>query len=556
MVVGVPPASANNPPAVPPIEGGVTPQGTESAPSGCVGSAPGGSVRSGTDVYGLCQQASSQAPTATAAAAIRYGFAKLGTPYSQDPTLRTTSHFDCSSFVGRAVTAGGGTIRRYNGSTVDFFPYFGWTGAYVPVAYYSGGYRYGYEGTNLVRLPGSSALVPGDIIIQFNGPDPAQSAGNAGHALMYLGQGKVIQAGRAYDGVSKVSVVDYGNNGFSNQWYFRYSALGAAAPVDTSVPASGVRTVATGVANAAVFGTLAVVDPRAAGYATAYPCADGRPAAATTNYAPGITTSAFVASRSDGNGNICIFTSAGAHLVFDQVMASSVMAMHNAARKADTRQSGPIAGGSVARIPAGAPGKTVVGHLTATQATGPGFLTAFPCDAPRPWVSALNYAAGGTVTNAAVVRADAAGDICVFASTTTHVIWDQASETTTLPFPSPSRRLDTRVASGGGAPMPGGTVRLVNTGSPGQTVLANLTAVAPESGGYLTVYPCDVARPNASSVNFMAGQTVSTFAAVRADAGGDVCIFASSTTHILWDQVANTGSYVAEVPVRKLDTRA
>ena len=507
----------------------------------------------GFDVRAACDQAVAQATSYESAAAIRYGFTKLGTPYSQDPTLRATSHFDCSSFVGRAMTAGGGAVRRYNGQLVDFFPYFGWTGAYVPIGTYSSGYRYGYEGTNVARV---GSLQAGDVIIQFNGSDPANSAGNAGHALIYLGNGRVIQAGRAPDGSSKVSVVNYTSNGFSNQWYFRYNSLTVPKTVLPAVAGGSTRTVATGIANAAVYGTLAVVNPQADGFITAFPCAEGRPLATNTNYLRGLTTSAFILARSDSNGNMCLYTSATTDLVFDKALVTQVMAVHNGKRMVDTRLASPVPPGGVLRIQTGAPGKTVVGTLSAVVPVGPGYLTAFSCDGPRPLASAVNYdRTPAAVSGGAAVRADAQGMICVFSSNLSHVLWDQVSETITLPGAGARRLVDTRTPAGGAAAVTGGQVKMIYTGAVNQTVLANLTVTVPMGAGFMTAYPCDVARPNASVINFAAGQTVSTMVPVRSDQHGHVCVYSSVTTHLIWDQVVATDWYLAGTPVRMMDTR-
>jgi hypothetical protein len=59
--------------------------------------------------------------------------------------------------------------------------------------------------------------------------------------------------------------------------------------------------------------------------------------------------------------------------------------------------------------------------------------------------------------------------------------------------------------------------------------------VAPDSGGFLTVFPCDEPRPLASSVNYTAGQVVPNAVFARLGAGGTVCIFTLSASDILVD---------------------
>lgn len=148
-------------------------------------------------------------------------------------------------------------------------------------------------------------------------------------------------------------------------------------------------------------------------------------------------------------------------------------------------------------------------------------------------------------------------------------------------FPvTPTRLLDTRTGQGTATGMPAAvaantTIVVDSTTSGvvppvGVTALAlNVTATEPQTAGYLTVYPCGQAPPNASNLNFAAGQTVPNLVVVDLvgwPATGTVCIFSSSTTQILADV---TGVYMANgllpggsrlnslpSPQRVLDTRA
>ena len=67
-------------------------------------------------------------------------------------------------------------------------------------------------------------------------------------------------------------------------------------------------------------------------------------------------------------------------------------------------------------------------------------------------------------------------------------------------------------------------------------VVLNVTVV-PAAAGYLTVYPSDVSPPNASNVNFTAGQVVPNLAAVKTSATGQVSIRNVSTgaTNVIAD---------------------
>ena len=58
-------------------------------------------------------------------------------------------------------------------------------------------------------------------------------------------------------------------------------------------------------------------------------------------------------------------------------------------------------------IPAGSFARAISLNITVTNTQGPGFILIYPKDAPQPNVSTLNYVAGQTVANAAVVQLNA-----------------------------------------------------------------------------------------------------------------------------------------------------
>jgi serine protease len=108
---------------------------------------------------------------------------------------------------------------------------------------------------------------------------------------------------------------------------------------------------------------------------------------------------------------------------------------------------------------------------------------------------------------------------------------------------SPTRVLDTRPMYGGSGAVAADAVKtLTMTGAGGvpatgvSGVVLNVTAVA-SAPGFLTVYPADVAVPNASNVNFVAGQVVPNLVAVKTSAAGQVAIRNSSlgSTNVIAD---------------------
>ena len=105
---------------------------------------------------------------------------------------------------------------------------------------------------------------------------------------------------------------------------------------------------------------------------------------------------------------------------------------------------------------------------------------------------------------------------------------------------SPSRLLDSR--SSGGAIGAGSSRSLVVTGRGGVpssgvgAVVLNVTVVDPTGSGFMTVYPSGSARPEASNLNFVVGQTVPNLVIAKVGAGGAVTLFNSNgSSHVVVD---------------------
>ncbi|MDQ4070537.1 MAG: beta-galactosidase, partial [Actinomycetota bacterium] len=169
---------------------------------------------------------------------------------------------------------------------------------------------------------------------------------------------------------------------------------------------------------------------------------------------------------------------------------------------------------------------SVVLNVTVTHPSAPGYLTVFPTGEPRPVGASLNFVANQTVPNLVVTKVGAGGKVSLFnAAGTIQVIadvagwYDSGAATSGARYNSltPARILDTR--SGNGAPAdvlsPGATVELQVTGRGGvpasgvSAVVLNVTVTQPSTTSFLTVFPTGQARPGASNLNVVAGQTVS-----------------------------------------------
>ncbi|MEO6126210.1 MAG: glycosyl hydrolase family 18 protein [Ilumatobacteraceae bacterium] len=306
------------------------------------------------------------------------------------------------------------------------------------------------------------------------------------------------------------------------------------------------------------------------GFVTVYPCGN-RPTTSNLNVRSGQVISNSVITRLSDTGTVCIYTQAPANLVVDvfNVMSESAFdPTASPARLLETRPNlptidglaaggGPLKPGTVLRLQVAGRGdvsadaRAAVLNVTADGATLPGYITTWPCDSPAPATSNVNFPAHSPIANAVVTGLGPDGSVCISASTATNVIVDAFGElplASYQPLTTPGRILDTRVGgrtvdgdfSGGGIMTNGSRIELQVTGRAGipsgaSSVVLNVTVDGPLLPGFITVYPCEVARPLVSNVNYAAGQTLPNLVITELSAKGTVCLFNSSSTHIVVD---------------------
>lgn len=338
----------------------------------------------------------------------------------------------------------------------------------------------------------------------------------------------------------------------------RFRSLLGYVPFAGGGPDAGsVTVVQTGVPNSSVWANVTVVNPRTAGFTTAYPCAEARPWASHNNYVRGDITPNFGVFRTDSQGRVCLYTTGQTHLLWDQFGQAQAVAAQTATRVLDTRlpQSATggmrLAAGQTVQVNVGRTG-VVLGNFTVTEADGPGFTTVWPCDQPRPLASVHGYSRGQTVPAMAVSATDQVGNVCLYSSQAAHLIWDTTGFSDALTTTVPTRMLDTRTSMG--MLSPGRVVTL--SAAPNQTVLANLTVADATGPGFTVAYPCAAGRPGTSVNNFRVGPPSANSVVVQADADGRICLETSAATHVIWDQLAtyDTGTSATR-PTRLLDTR-
>ena len=314
-----------------------------------------------------------------------------------------------------------------------------------------------------------------------------------------------------------------------------------------------------------------VVEAGAAGFVTVFPCGQATPNASNLNFAAGQTIPNSVVSKVGVGGKVCVFSSAEAHLLIDVNGAFPTVSDYESlvpARLFDSRApgltvdgvlsgGGRVAAGSITEVSVAGRGGVPVGagavvlNATVVEAGAAGFVTVFPCGQATPNASNLNFAAGQTIPNSVVSKVGVGGKVCVFSSAEAHLLIDvNGAFPTVSDYESlvPARLFDSRapgltvdgVLSGGGRVAAGSITEVSVAGRGGVpvgagAVVLNATVVEAGAAGFVTVFPCGQATPNASNLNFAAGQTIPNSVVSKVGVGGKVCVFSSAEAHLLID---------------------
>ncbi|MBV8980370.1 MAG: Ig-like domain-containing protein, partial [Acidimicrobiia bacterium] len=176
---------------------------------------------------------------------------------------------------------------------------------------------------------------------------------------------------------------------------------------------------------------------------------------------------------------------------------------------------------------------------------------------------------GNGVYSATITASTTADAETITASDSAKSLTKTATLTETVPstyFPlTPARILDTRTNN---TPLGQGETRPVQVAGQGgvpatgaTAVVVNVTETGATANGFFTVYPSDApSRPNASNLNFVAGETIPNLVMVKLGADGKVDIYnLAGSAHAIFDVVGYYGSggarYNPLTPSRILDTR-
>lgn len=317
---------------------------------------------------------------------------------------------------------------------------------------------------------------------------------------------------------------------------------------------------------AAVDLNVTVVGPKGGGFVTVYPTGTTRPTASSLNYSTNQVIANHVITAVGGDGQIFLYVSRSTNLIADVSGWYPTGAAYTAmtpTRILDTRYGtgapkGAVpAGGSrtITVLGAGGPDgvptdpaqvDSVVVNLTDVGSTGSGYVTAWPAGQPRPVVSNVNYRRGQVFAGLAIVKVGAGGAITLYTSATSQLVADvvgwvpTGSEYTGL---SPARIRDTRYGVGGPQGIrPAGSTMVVPVEGQGlvpgngvKAVMVNVTVTQAVGTGYLTVYPSNSAKPTASTLNFVRGDTLSNSIVAPLGADGAIRIYVSQGTHVVVD---------------------
>jgi hypothetical protein len=367
-----------------------------------------------------------------------------------------------------------------------------------------------------------------------------------------------------YHPITPVRVLDSRPGPESKQYATKWGG-GTDRPVTVTGTITGNAVPST--AKAVVLNVTAV-NPSAASNLTVYPSGQSRPNASNLNFTAGEVIPNLVVARIGTGGQIQIFNNSGNVDViadvagwFDDGSAGGDL-YHPLApnRILETRfgfgpqlqYTSPWGGGTDRPVTVRGGSTTVPNNATAVvlnvTAVNPSTgsdLRIYPSGQTRPNASSLNFVQGQVAANLVIAQVGTGGQIQIFNNSgNVDVIADVVGYFTPAasgggPYHplTPSRLLETRPGFGPiqysqfWGPGADRSVQITGTTVPGNVppnataVVLNVTAVNPNTGSNLTVYPSGQSRPNASNLNFVGGQTVPNLVIVGIGTGGKIQIY-------------------------------
>jgi hypothetical protein len=159
------------------------------------------------------------------------------------------------------------------------------------------------------------------------------------------------------------------------------------------------------------------------------------PNASNLNVTAGQSVANLVMVKVGAGGKVCLSSMGRVDLVADLqgwLTGDGVYTSLLPERLLDTRVAPArrVAGGQVVTLPVAGTGSVPASaaavslNVTALDADAPGFVTVWPCDAPRPTASNLNLGPGQAVPNLVVSKVSGAGEVCLFTMTDADLVVD------------------------------------------------------------------------------------------------------------------------------------
>ena len=308
-------------------------------------------------------------------------------------------------------------------------------------------------------------------------------------------------------------------------------------------------------AMAGVVLNVTVTGTGAPGWIRLWPCARAMPATATMFFQTG-QTAAVETVIALGSSALCVQASAQTHLVLDLVdqftLDSGFKPMQRRLAYTPTLGGLPLAARTWRAFDTGLSSRAGFVTVTAREASGAGFLRVESCRADQdmptgvPYLSDVNYSAGGTASNLVAV-ADMSR-LCVFSLATTQVVLDIVG---TMPWEEgtlsgwaydPWRAVDTR---GQATRLRAGETAefwAVGNDMGFATRLVNFTVVGAQRPGYLVAWDCG-AVPSTSTMNFTSAPRAH-LGFVGVSVHSQICVRASTDVDLIMDIV---GGYATAV---------
>ncbi len=310
----------------------------------------------------------------------------------------------------------------------------------------------------------------------------------------------------------------------------------------------------------AVSVNVVTVDPVSQGYVTVYPCGIARPFTSAVQSQVGRIVSGSAIVPLGPDGSFCLFSNTTTEIVVDMTgsFAPAASARYEpmvAQRRLDTRSSGRrLEAGEMVRVHTrgfggGAADSTAASvTIHALDALVAGFVTAWPCDTPRPWASSANVMANSSVSNEVDVAVGTTGEVCLLVSAPMHLAvdingWYGPSATTDYHAVTPFRLADTRENRGFVGPFARNVDRGIQVagvgGLPGpgvvRAVAAQFTAVDAAATGWVTVHPCLAPVPQLSMLRYQTRTNVAVLVNSALSTTGRWCVSTSTASHLVVD---------------------